>query len=90
MMDPFEESNLLYQEDITNLTPDRIMKFIFHHHEYQLPRLKNLTDITKDKTKAFYSHSRGVSKLASQTIELFIHLASTLPISRLPTLLVIR
>ncbi|MEY4716085.1 phage portal protein [Lacticaseibacillus paracasei] len=42
MMDPFEESNLLYQEDITNLTPDRIMKFIFHHHEYQLPRLKKL------------------------------------------------
>ncbi len=52
MMDPFEESNLLYQEDITNL-PDRIMKFIFHHHEYQLPRLKSLIDTTKARTKTF-------------------------------------
>lgn len=84
MMDPFEESNLLYQEDITNLTPDRIMKFIFHHHEYQLPRLKNLIDITRARTKAFYSHSHGALRLASQIIEPFIHSASTLLISRLP------
>lgn len=53
MMDSFEEANLLYQEDITNLTPDRVMKFIFHHHEYQLPRLKSLTGITKDRMRAF-------------------------------------
>ena len=82
-MEPFEESNLLYQEDITNLTSDRIMKFILHHHEYQLPRLKMLDRYTRGRTKVFYSHHQDVLKLASQIIELFIHSASTLLIFRL-------
>ena len=55
MMEPFEESNLLYQEDITNLTPDRIMKFIFHHHEYQLPRLKKLDQYYKGQNEGILS-----------------------------------
>ena len=55
MMEPFEESNLLYQEDITNLTPDRIMKFIFHHHEYQLPRLRKLDRYYKGQNEGILS-----------------------------------
>lgn len=62
MMDPFEESNLLYQEDITNLTPDRIMKFIFHHHEYQLPRLKKLD-------RYYKGQNEGILQPQSRRIE---------------------
>ena len=62
MMEPFEESNLLYQEDITNLTPDRIMKFIFHHHEYQLPRLKKLD-------RYYKGQNEGILQPPSRRIE---------------------
>ena len=38
----YSQANLLYQEDLDALTPDRIMKFIMHHSNYQRPRLQNL------------------------------------------------
>ena len=38
------QANLIYQESIDKLTPDRIMKFIRHHHDYQQPRLQMLDD----------------------------------------------
>ena len=38
------QANLIYQESIDKLTPDRIMKFIRHHHDYQQPRLQVLDD----------------------------------------------
>lgn len=61
-MEPLEEANLLYQEDITNLTPDRIMKFIFHHHEYQLPRLKKLD-------RYYKGQNEGILQPQSRRIE---------------------
>ena len=38
------QANLVYQEDLASLTPDRVMKFIRHHHDYQYPRLQMLDD----------------------------------------------
>lgn len=61
-MAPFEESNLLYQEDISNLTPDRVMKFISHHNQYQLPRLKTLD-------RYYQGHNEGILKPESRRIE---------------------
>lgn len=38
------QANLVYQEDLASLTPNRVMKFIRHHHDYQYPRLQMLDD----------------------------------------------
>ena len=38
------QANLVYQEGLANLTPNRVMKFIRHHHDYQYPRLQMLDD----------------------------------------------
>jgi len=37
-----KQANLIYQESLDNLTPDKIMKFIAHHFNFQRPRLEML------------------------------------------------
>ncbi|MFB9770103.1 phage portal protein [Lactiplantibacillus modestisalitolerans] len=37
-----EKANLVYQDDLDNLTPAAVMKYIVHHYENQRPRLKRL------------------------------------------------
>ena len=39
-----KQANLIYQESLENLTPDKVMKFITHHFNYQRPRLETLDD----------------------------------------------
>ncbi|WP_333603545.1 phage portal protein [Lactobacillus acetotolerans] len=36
------QENLLYQDDLGNLNEERIMQFIQHHHDQQVPRLEKL------------------------------------------------
>jgi len=38
----YDQANMVYQESLDNLTPDRLMKFIKHHYDYQRPRLVKL------------------------------------------------
>lgn len=38
----YDQANMVYQESLDKLTPDRLMKFIKHHHDYQRPRLVKL------------------------------------------------
>ena len=39
-----KQANLIYQEDLDKLTPERIMKFISHHFNQQRPRLQTLNN----------------------------------------------
>lgn len=39
-----KQENIIYQELLENLNPDKILDFVNHHKKYQQPRLKRLND----------------------------------------------
>lgn len=42
-----QKANLIYQDELENLTPKRIMQFVKHHNQYQRPRLEKLDEYYK-------------------------------------------
>lgn len=42
-----QKANLIYQDELENLTTKRIMQFIKHHNQYQRPRLEKLDEYYK-------------------------------------------
>lgn len=42
-----QKANLIYQDELENLTTKRIMQFVKHHNQYQRPRLEKLDEYYK-------------------------------------------
>ncbi|KRK73178.1 phage portal protein [Lacticaseibacillus nasuensis] len=61
-MENFQQENMIYQEDLSQLTPDRVMKFIVHHSQYQRPRLATLDGY-------YEGHNEGILKPNSRRVE---------------------
>lgn len=61
-MEKFQQENMIYQEDLSQLTPDRVMKFIVHHSQYQRPRLTTLDGY-------YEGHNEGILKPNSRRVE---------------------
>ncbi|MDN2452531.1 phage portal protein [Lactobacillus sp. UCMA15818] len=53
-----EQANLIYQEDLDKLTPDRIMKFITHHFNFQRPRLQILNNYYQGFNTAIFDNKK--------------------------------
>lgn len=61
-MENFEQQNMIYQEDLSQLTPDRVMKFIVHHSQYQRPRLVKLDGY-------YEGHNNGILSPQTRRVE---------------------
>lgn len=58
-----QKANLIYQDSLDNLTPQRVMQFVKHHNQYQRPRLERLDEYYKGLNVGILEHeSRRVDE----------------------------